>query len=345
MPDIGRDMATYKDSTSGYSSVIEDGAEEALQPVSAAPAGANAANMGDQSERLHDRWTGFRGIYRPASATLSNLPAGIYSAETDAHGLLFEIKRFPSDYLLDLPGLPTRLILDEVQAFWEKENLFRKFGFLHKRGIMMCGPGGCGKTSIIRMICTDIIGRDGVVLLVNKIAPTIMGMQTLREIEPHRPLLTITEDLDEYFKADKSPKQILSMYDGENQVDHVVHIATTNHPEMLEDRIIQRPSRFDMILCLGTPTQEAREAYLRHTLRNELPEEEFQGIVKGTKGLSLAHLKEYVVSTVCLNKSSRETLARLQKNMKQRPTLSKDGGMGFHGEGYQIHYYDPQEEK
>jgi hypothetical protein len=315
----------------------DEGANSAQAPESCAKQGQS--NPG-YAEAVFDRWTGTKGIYRPAAATVEKLPAGIYTAEQDQKGIYLETKRFPSDYLLDLPGLPTRLILDEVEEFWKKEKRFRQFGFLHKRGIMMCGPGGCGKTSIIRMIASDVIDRGGVVLLVNKIPITILALQAIREIEENRALMTVTEDLDEYFKPEHNPRQILSMFDGENQVDHVIHIATTNYPERLEDRIIQRPSRFDMVLCLGTPNDAAREAYLRNILHDELPESEFQGIVAGTKKLSLSHLKEYVVSTVVLGKDSKETLARLQANMRKKPTLDGKGSvLGFQGEGFRVHYF------
>lgn len=292
-------------------------------------------------EQVFDRWTGAKGIYRPAAATLDKLPAGIYSAEQDNRGLYLEAKRFPSDYLLDLPGLPTRLILDEVQKLWEREDIFRKFGFLHKRGILMCGPAGCGKTSIIRMVCNDIIARDGIVLIVQNASITILALQAIREVEPRRTLLTITEDLDTFFRPGKDySKQMLSMYDGENQVNHVVHLATTNHPEELEDRVIQRPSRFDMVLCLGTPNADARRAYLRHILGQDFPEGELETIVRGTKGLSLAHLKEYLVATLCFDKTPEETLARLQANMKKKPTLGTKGGIvGFGGEGFRFQYF------
>jgi SpoVK/Ycf46/Vps4 family AAA+-type ATPase len=178
-------------------------------------------------------------------------------------------------------------------------------------------------------------------LFTNNVAITILGLNAIREIEPTRPLVTVTEDLDEYFKPDKSSKPILSMYDGENQVDHVVHLATTNYPERLEDRIIQRPSRFDVIICLGTPKAEAREAYMRHMLGEDFSKNEFQSFVSDTKGLSFAHLKEFILATICLGKPAQATLARLQANMKKKPTLEGKGGvLGFQGEGYKLQYYD-----
>lgn len=310
-------------------------------PQPGVPMEAQGQSNQGVGETVFDRWTGLKGVYRPASATITALPPGIYSAEHDQKGIYLETKRFPSDYLLDLPGLPTKLILDEAKDFWDKKERFRKFGFLHKRGIMMCGPGGCGKTSIIRMVASETISREGIVILVQKISNAILALSAIREIEPERPLMTVTEDLDEYFKPGlESTKQILSLYDGENQVDHVLHLATTNHPEVLEDRIIQRPSRFDMVLLLGTPNRDARQAYLRNILHEELPESEFQQIVDDTKGLSLSHLKEYVVSTVVLGKEPKQVLARLHANMKKKPTLEKGSVLGFRGEGYEIYDFE-----
>jgi SpoVK/Ycf46/Vps4 family AAA+-type ATPase len=191
------------------------------------------------------------------------------------------------------------------------------------------------------MVASEVISRNGVVLLVQKISNAILALSAIREIEPERPLMTVTEDLDEYFQPGKdNTKQVLSMYDGENQVDHVMHLATTNHPEVLEDRIIQRPSRFDLVLLLGTPNRDARQAYLRNILHEELQESEFQKIVDGTKGLSLSHLKEYVVSTVVLGKEPKQVLARLHSNMKKKPTLEKGSVLGFRGEGFEIYDFD-----
>src|SRR5271157_3159859 len=143
---------------------VQEGCSSVPGPNSA----QGQANLGS-ADQVFDRWTGAKGIYRPAAATVEKLPAGIYSAEQDQRGIYLETKRFPSDFLLDLPGLPTSLILQEVKDFWAKEARFREFGFLHKRGIMMCGPGGCGKTSIIRMTASEIIALDGIVLLVQNI--------------------------------------------------------------------------------------------------------------------------------------------------------------------------------
>jgi len=98
------------------------------------------------------------------------------------------------------------------------------------------------------------------------------------------------------------------------------------------------------VLLLGTPNRDARQAYLRNILHTKLEEGEFQQIVEDTKGLSLSHLKEYVVSTVVLERPAKQVLARLQANMKRKPTLDgKSGILGFHGEGYQI--YDFSQEK
>ena len=93
--------------------------------------------------------------------------------------------------------------------------------------------------------------------------------------------------------------------------DGILTIATTNHPEEIDDAILNRPSRFDVKYNFALPSFELRKKYSLTWLRkigqpktestslfefgrsdNEMAEE----IAKGTDGWSFAFLKElYVV--------------------------------------------------
>jgi DNA topoisomerase IB len=53
------------------------------------------------------------------------------------------------------------------------------------------------------------------------------------------------------------------------QIEDVVYIATTNYPEKLQDRITNRPSRFDRRYKVELPNEEIRDAYIRHKLTDE----------------------------------------------------------------------------
>ena len=106
---------------------------------------------------------------------------------------------------------------------------------------------------------------------------------------------------------------LLAMLDGEHQTDNVVYIATTNYPERLDARFINRPSRFDEIIKIGMPRAAARQYYLAATDARLLNDEaELIKWVSKTDGFSIAHLKELIISVECFGKSFEVAHGRLR---------------------------------
>ena len=297
------------------------------------PQSNKPAAGGDGDDQAYYHWSKRNGVYRPVGQTQDKIPAGIYEIDNDNSGWFLSKVKFPSDKLLRLPGMPIDFILDQIEAFWTREHLFVETGLLHKRGILMYGPAGCGKTSIIRLLCDDLVERDGIVIMVTncRLAETALG--GIRQVEPRRPILTIIEDIETFMGASddsSSARALLALLDGETQVDHVVHLATTNKPEQLEDRIVKRPGRFDLVVGLNQPVAEARRAYLHHLLRLAT-DGELDGMVADTEGLGLSHLRELVAASYCLGMDRKQTLSRLKANFRKAPKVRKTGGdtMGF----------------
>jgi SpoVK/Ycf46/Vps4 family AAA+-type ATPase len=184
----------------------------------------------------------------------------------------------------------------------------------------MYEPAGCGKTSIIRLLCDDIVRRDGIVIVITNCRLAENALGGIREIEPRRPILTIIEDIETFMGASdesSSARALLALLDGETQVDHIVHLATTNKPEQLEDRIVKRPGRFDLVVGLHHPVAGARRMYLENLLKDHVTEEEMSEMVEETEGLGLAHLRELVVASYCLGIDRKQTLDRLKSNFKK----------------------------
>jgi SpoVK/Ycf46/Vps4 family AAA+-type ATPase len=153
----------------------------------------------------------------------------------------------------------------------------------------------------------------------------------LRQVEPERPLVVIFEDIDAIASEGSwTTSMILNLLDGIKQIQNVVYIATTNHPDKLEDRITNRPSRFDRRYEIELPNDEVRKAYIQ----NKLSEDDLGGIdmelwVKETEGFSLAHMRELVISVITMDNSFEDTIARL-KGMKVKPKIkSKSSSIGF----------------
>jgi ATPase family associated with various cellular activities (AAA) len=309
---------------------VED--PEAATPTANQGQPTLAKNDDDQA---YYHWSKRGGLFRPVGHTQDTTPAGIYEIDNDNSGWYLSKVKFPSDALMRLPGTPTDYILDQIDVFWKREELFKQTGLLHKRGILMYGPAGCGKTSIIRLLCDDVVKkRDGLVIMVTncRLAETALG--GIRQIEPRRPILTIIEDIETFMgqtDESSSARALLALLDGETQIDHVVHLATTNKVDLLEDRVVKRPGRFDLVIGLNHPVEAARREYLKKFNMENLSAEDLEYMVSETEGLGLAHLRELVAASYCLGQDRKETLARLKSNFKKKLKSSDGKGnvMGF----------------
>lgn len=131
------------------------------------------------------------------------------------------------------------------------------------------------------------------------------------------------EDVDEIINR-FGEHTLLALLDGENQVENIVHIATTNYPEILGARIVNRPSRFDERILVGMPTALARQTYLSRTTFG-LSLKELDRWVKDTDGLSIAHLRELAAAVLCLEQPYDQVIQRL-KAMKHK--ISERQGEG-----------------
>ena len=93
---------------------------------------------------------------------------------------------------------------------------------------------------------------------------------------------------------------MLSLLDGETQINNVLNLATTNYPELLDKRIVSRPRRFDRRIKIGMPSADVRLQYFTHKVGKKVSKEEITKWVDATEGFSFAALTELVVLTKCL---------------------------------------------
>jgi SpoVK/Ycf46/Vps4 family AAA+-type ATPase len=241
----------------------------------------------------------------------------------DNLGMYLVKRRVITDDLLILPDTASERVLTALQVFWDAKAKFADKGQLFKRGVMLWGPPGSGKTCTLMLLTNDIIAREGIVILPSNPEMTTKALQFVRMIEPERPLICVLEDIDEIVDR-HGEHALLALLDGETQIDNVVFVATTNYPERLDQRLVNRPSRFDEIIKIDMPTPAARSVYFRSRLNKmELSDSKLAGWVKDTEGLSIAHLKEIVVAVYCLGRDYTETLNRVRK---MRNALKSDSG-------------------
>jgi len=279
-------------------------------------------------------WGNQNGSFRSVEDVRLELPPGMYSLDTASDGSkFFTPVQCPGDQPVSLPGLPSDYILNQIKLFWDRADRYEKYHLLQKRGILLYGEPGTGKTCLLNLLCKDLTDLGGVIFTIDDFSTAISCIRHFRTVEPNRPIMTIAEDIEGVFRGDQGNAEVkaaLSLYDGQDQVNNIVHLATTNQPEELADRFIKRPGRFDLVIGIHAPTAETREAYLKYVTKNEIPEDKLRELVQKTDGLSLAYLREIASTFLCLDIPVDETLVRLQKNFKMKNIKNKkDAKVGF----------------
>jgi SpoVK/Ycf46/Vps4 family AAA+-type ATPase len=273
--------------------------------------------------------------YAPAYVTVPKVPAGVYEIGWNSNLQSHTLKKqpFKTDELYHLPSYEITDILQDIDNFWNRADNYKKYNYIHKRGILMYGEPGCGKSGIIQLISQQLIEKDGIVLNVkdeDDVDKFTSFIATFRKVEPNRPLVVLLEDIDSLAGENRyQTARLLNILDGVKQIDGVVYIATTNYPEKLQERITNRPSRFDRRYQVELPNEEIRRAYINHKLNeDDLKNVNIEEWIKKTEGMSLSHLKEVVISVIVMGRSFEETMNNLE-GLKKAPTIKGNGKVGF----------------
>jgi AAA+ superfamily predicted ATPase len=299
---------------------------------------ASVGQTTSQSVKLHDdmfnsrMWANSGDAFFPCESTTERLPAGHYIVqESPNRGVFLQKQTINVDNLIRLPDSASDRIIKHIQEFWTMEDHFKKYGFLWKRGILLWGPPGSGKTATLQLLMQNIYEQNGISVQIHNPYLDVVGLQILRKIEPKRTLIVIMEDLDAIVQ-NHGESVLLSLLDGEYQISNIVFVATTNYPEKLDPRFVDRPSRFDYLTLIDMPSAEARHIFLKNKSKKLADNASLlKKWVDDTDGFSVAHIKELVISVEVFKSDYDFTLARL-KLMSDNEPHSKDyrhKAMGF----------------
>lgn len=237
-----------------------------------------------------------------------DLPNGVYEVGFDMRvGIFFKKKNLNSDNLIQLPDTVAEQIYKEAKMFWggEMRKRFSDYGLLYKRGILLHGKPGTGKTCLINQICTELQSQDAVILMNPDCGSIPQAVEVIRSQNPERKVLVVFEEFDNMVNR----KDFLNLLDGELQVDNIMYIATTNYIEHIPPRIKNRPSRFASVIELGVPSPKARHVYFESKL---LPGDKkfIDELVEKTNGFVIDQLKDVIINKFCFNLSIEDSVKR-----------------------------------
>ncbi len=284
------------------------------------------------------QWTSPDGDkFVPAGKTIKALEPGVYEVnESPNMGLFFQKIKVNIGNILKFPDSTSEKVVKEIEKFWERKEFFKNRGekakITYKRGIILWGPPGGGKTSTIHLVVQDVIKRGGICVVFNHPRLFLGGMRVFRQIHPDVKVVVLMEDLDSIIEMyDES--EVLNILDGVNSTEDVVFLATTNYPERLGGRIMNRPSRFDKRIKINYPDAACRKIYLENLLtKDEISKHniDLDKWVKDTHEFSMAHMKELFTAVVILGDEYEEALKNLT-SMKQQVTSDETAPLGFAG--------------
>ncbi|KAF8456582.1 P-loop containing nucleoside triphosphate hydrolase protein [Terfezia claveryi] len=210
----------------------------------------------------------------------------------------------------------------DVASFFQNKSTYDDIGIAWKRGIILYGPPGNGKTLSIKATMKDVYYSLAMspipTLYVRSLQAWDGDQSALLEIfEKARsiaPCMLVLEDLDSLINPGNR-SYFLNQMDGLDDNDGILVVGTTNHLDELDPGIVSRPSRFDRKYEFSLPGagEGGRPTYVeywRKKLENrpgiQFPESLVAKIVDTTEHFSFAYMKEAFVSTLLLIAARQE---------------------------------------
>jgi len=278
------------------------------------------------------------------SDILDEVEAGVYDLRVaDGIGFYMLKRELHLDDIIEFPSSIHTDVLNEIKSFWNKRSKFKEYGFAFKRGILLHGRAGSGKSCTISLCMKYVINQlNGVIMPLS--TPNDLRLyseaipEIFRVIEKDRPIIIVLEDIEGLCQYEDSETLLLNVLDGLDQLENVVYIATTNYIEKLKERIINRPNRFDRRIYVPFLNYEDRLFFFKNKiLPNDLSKINVEKWAKDTKGMSVAHLAELIKSIFIFESDYEETIKLLKemqdfKNLNSYDYEKEKSKIGFQGE-------------
>jgi hypothetical protein len=218
------------------------------------------------------------------------------------HDDLYRAIRGATRAALVLPPELEQALFDDVTSFFAARDTYIRYGVPWKRGIILIGPPGNGKTHAVKALVNSLALPC---LYVKSIATEhdnehLNIKRVFDKARATAPCVLVLEDLDSLLTPDNRA-YFLNELDGFAGNEGILTLATTNYPEKLDPSILERPSRFDRKYHFGLPALPERLRYLQRWNDNlsaelRLSEGGLLGAAEATETFSFAYLKELMLA-------------------------------------------------
>ncbi len=203
--------------------------------------------------------------------------------------------------------------LFEIVEFLKYPDKFSAMGARIPKGVLLVGPPGTGKTLLSRAVAGEagvpffsISGSEFVEMFVGVGASRVRDL--FEQAKKQAPSIIFIDEIDAvgrkrssghgggaHDEREQTLNQILVEMDGFEGTKHVIVLAATNRPDVLDPALL-RPGRFDRQVTLGNPDVKERTAILTVHSRGKPLDDAVQldTLARSTPGFSGADLANLV---------------------------------------------------
>jgi ATP-dependent 26S proteasome regulatory subunit len=186
-----------------------------------------------------------------------------------------------------------------VAGFLASREALKAMQFQARKGLLFYGPPGTGKTHTIHYLASQLPNHTTLLITAEQIGMLGEYFRLARFLQPS---LMIIEDIDLIARQRTAMRtgheeillnSLLNEMDGLREDAEVLFILTTNRPGEIEPALVSRPGRIDQAIEFPLPDSDGRAKLVKLYARSlEVPAEVLDLIVKRTKGVSAAFIKE-----------------------------------------------------
>ena len=208
-------------------------------------------------------------------------------------------------------------------------DIFEEAGAKPPKGILLCGAPGTGKTLLAKAVAKEseanFIHVKGPALMNKFVGESEKGVrETFRKAKQTAPCIIFFDEIDalapkrgsgitDSHVSERVISQLLTEMDGLEELHGVIILAATNRIDIIDPALL-RPGRFDLLLQVPPPDEEARLEILKiHTAKNHLAKNvSLQKLVEETEGCTGADIE-----AVCREATMRTIRRFLNSGAKQ----------------------------